>query len=658
MKKYRYFLDGTLLADDPIGWDNFKPKLQRIKEFNALLLTIDATFDFFGDGFSYLLNQINTSGHCGFIDLEVQELNDNQQTYRVVHKGNIRLSQCEIDRQQMKIKAPAEDNSFYARINNNKNIAAFPYVDRSKNDVTITACPFSYVHYTVPSDCSVNPIIIAAPFTYTSAHFRAFDLFTYLISFMTDGRVDFQSTLLDTGDYAGLMVTCGKVIRQITTGTTEISFKKDFQKISFQKLYAEVNKLKRLCMRVATISGRPTVIIEQASDLNQTNIMHTCSDIEKVTETIDVSQLYAILKLGSTKTENAASLSFPEDTTVLGFKEEELLLAGQCNLDSTLDLVNSFIISSNVTEDCLINGATAYDKDFFFVMTEPYYANWITKTGNIFGDPTPCQFNLDLTNDNKIQNWLSGIPSSLVQYLGTPVDARFRASDMIGVPPVAFTTTATYSPVGFNDDSTAPNFDTSNTYSIALSRFISPAAGTYNFHTRLFLQLRATLIFSGSNAQATASFRRFDVTNTLIEEKIIYDQAVLDAFTQNLTIDGTRYFFLNATDYVIVHLFLNNNLNPFGHTFTIPAGSFFECIATASSGGEYQSIDPNDALILNHAFKKDLTPDAFDSILADPRGLIEGTTHNNYRFQGWIDEISYERVKGEATFKLYSSRNT
>ena len=54
-------------------------------------------------------------------------------------------------------------------------------------------------------------------------------------------------------------------------------------------------------------------------------------------------------------------------TTFLGFDEEEYFVGGQCNLDVNLDLVNRWIIDSNVIEDTVVNKNTSYYEDTFII---------------------------------------------------------------------------------------------------------------------------------------------------------------------------------------------------------------------------------------------------------------------------------------------------
>lgn len=667
MKRYRCLLDGNILNDDPIGWDKFKQRIHTVPELNARLLKIDVSLIFHGDGFDYLLTQYNTLGHCGLVDFEWQELNNDLQTYRRVHTGYIFISDISIDRKEMQISSQVEDNSFYARINNNKNIETFVWGERTKNNVVIPEAVASTVTYVDP-DCVT---------TYTSpqfAHYRVFDLFTYLVSFCTDANVDFVSDLFDVGgDFDGLMVTCGAAIRLTPLGLQEVSFQANFQKLSFQKLFTEVNKKIHIGMRIEVSGGRPRVRIERDSYFRQTTVMHTCANIDRVTESIEKEKLYAKIKLGSTKTDNALSLSFPEDITLLGFKQEEFIILGECNLDKELNLVSDFIVSSNIIEDCLLNAATSYDTDFFFVMTEPLYANYITKMGNVFGDPSPCQYNLDLTNVNVTQNWLSGIPNSMAQYFGDPLDL-FKAQTTIVRPLLPFASSvATQEPIVYNDDSSTGFFDVNGDYNaVAFFDFTSPVSGSYSFRVKSFINMQ-------KSAQAIAAQTPIQVSVTAKVQ--VYDSG---GFLGGNLISSTSVELFNVTlgptassgfatpDWFTPAIFMQTgyradiridsvNLSWNGNVdhaikIDLNPGSFWQCIGS-QQGGIVQGIDLADYPVIQHEFEQELTPDEFDAINADSRGLVSCTTHRDYRFQAWLKELEFDRANGMAKFKLYSTKN-
>jgi len=673
MKRYRYFLDSTELADDPIGWDKFKQKIHLVPELNARLLRIDVDLVFHGDGFAYLLTQKNTLGHCGLVTIEIQELNNDLQTYRVVHNGYIFISDMSIDRKEMLVKTSIEDNSFYARINNNKSIDTFPWATLSKNQVTITKAPFNYVHYVNPADCSVFPVLLihqdADGIYYDNAHYRVYDLFRYLVDFVGDGLIDFESTLFDTGgDYAGLMWTVGEVLRLNSTGTTEDAFKANFPKLSFLKLFTEINKKVHLGMRIEITAGRPVLRIERDSYFRQSNTIHTCDNIDKVTESTAKQKLYSKIKLGSTITDDAASLSFPEGITFLGFKEEDFIILGECNLDRELNLVSEVIISSNIIEDMVVNGAVSYKSTPVLVMTEPYYGDWIAKTGNVFGDPTPCQYNLDLTNVAVTQNWIDGIPNSMAQYLASPVDLFKAQNTAVHNLLLNTQSSITYVPVAYNDDTSAGFFDVNGQYDAVTDfDFTSAADGSYSFriYTKTVSYSPNPLFADSKDIQVDVKVRVYDAGGlaggNLISETTSTENFSFTSYSNNNFNWYTPAIYMQNTYRAVIAITVTNNswipTDPSTHAFVLlETGSYWQCIGS-QQGGIVQGIDPADYPINLHEFVQELTPDKFDAINADSRGLIDCTTHNNYAFSGWIEELEFDRAKGMAKFKLYSTQN-
>lgn len=659
MKRYRYFLDSIMLNNSPRGWDKLKQKIHFVPELNARLLKIDVDLAFHGDGFRYLLQQYNTLGHCGLVNIEIQERNNDLQTYRVVHIGYIFLSGIGIDRKEMLISCPIEDNSFYARINNNKSIETFVWAEKSKNNIQIPGALASLITFTNPLNCLPSYTL-----SLTFGFYRVFDLFTYLVDFVGDGLIDFESSLFDVGgDFEGLIVTCGYAVRLATGGLQEDPFKENFQKLSFLKLFQEVNKKIHIGMRIETSAGRPVLRIERDSYFRQTNIMHTCANIDRVTESIAVDQLYSKIKLGSTVTDNAASLSFPEDITFLGFKEEEFIVLGECNIDRELNLVSDFVISSNIIEDCIINGATSYDTNFFFVMTEPIYGFYVTKTGNVFGDALPCQFNLDLTNVNVTQNWVDGIPNSMAQYIADPTDL-FKAQRTPTLTLLDFSAASnTTAPIPYNDDSSPGFFDTNGDYDAVTDfDFTSPADGSYSFRVlSMFRSFMQGAPSSGVDITATITVSVFDPINPVSQTSTTTTWFQPRFGTINTTFNWYTpavYIQSGYRAHIEINILNTGWINVFSSAVKVDlmAGSFWQCIGS-QQGGIVQGIDPANYPVIGHEYEQELTPDEFDAINADSRGLIDCTTHRDYAFQAWLKELEFDRAKGMAKFKLYSTKN-
>lgn len=282
VKRLRILFDGIEVVETPIGWQDIVSTIKRVKEINSLFITTDAPLTFRDDGYDYLMTKYNQSFTTSVI-VELQEYVAG--TYQKFFEGKIFLKSAVIDREQCTIQVDIEDNSFYAKIDNNKSIEVFPFAEQTKNAASyptdsayyLAPCAFEQIELFDPNDGT--SIGVHSP-PYSSAAYTVFNLFEYLISFMTDNTMGFVSPLFGVGgNYEGLVVTCGIVLRQANpadTGTTEQDFKDNFPKISFQQLFTEVNKKIQIGMYVDYSYTKPTIVIDRAYNLRTNATMFLC----------------------------------------------------------------------------------------------------------------------------------------------------------------------------------------------------------------------------------------------------------------------------------------------------------------------------------------------------------------------------------------------
>jgi len=299
---------------------------------------------------------------------------------------------------------------------------------------------------------------------------------------MQRSELTFQSILFGPGgDYEGLTLTCGVMIRQfLDGGTTEQDWKDNFQKISFSQLFKEVNKKVYIGMYVDYNNPVPVVRIERVRDLRQEGTSFQALNIDELSETIDADELYATVRLGSSTVSDKISpaVSFPGDISFVGFKEEQFIVLGECNIDREIDLVSDFIIDHNIIEDCFIGGETQYDDEHIFIMCDVDGGNYLAQQDNLAYQvgSFPVFYNLALNGAAVMENYFNGIPLSIVQRLGN-ADNTFFATRTTSQAP----TFGAFTVILFDNDSTGVNHDVNNNYNPATGRYIIPASGLYTF---------------------------------------------------------------------------------------------------------------------------------------------------------------------------------
>ena len=112
------------------------------------------------------------------------------------------------------------------------------------------------------------------------------------------------------------------------------------------------------------------MVIERTQDLYSNLTSLTLEGVNGLKMSFDKDKFYGIIKVGSTTTQDddAGSFSYP-DGLFYGVKNEEYHVLGNSNIDTSLDLVNDFVIDSNVIEDIIVNSNDGYDENVFVVET-------------------------------------------------------------------------------------------------------------------------------------------------------------------------------------------------------------------------------------------------------------------------------------------------
>lgn len=417
--QYRFYLDGNLLQTEPEGWPDFVTAMKADDEFRAIFLAQTATLTFWGDGKDYLKTKFDADDVCALVELVV-EYACNGNAFEEMLRGNIFITSLNF--QGAGVKTKIHDDSFFAKIYNNKSIRAYLDTARSKTGETITATPQKLTLTFDPC-----PSAACAGFKDIPSY-KIFDCFRYIIDFMTDGEVDFSSDAFDVGgEWEGHTITTGLFLRD--PGNLE---KRAIPFISFQEIFIEVNKKYNIGMDIEHVGNTPVLRIEPFdyfSDTAVSVILPSPSDVKIYT---DISKLYAKVEIGSSETlefddcTTGNKATFPENADYATFKQEEFPLLTKCNDDKTLNLVSSWIISSNVIQNTVIGGDDSHDEQIFFIEAIRDDATHHTAVQtDIFNDGN-CYYNAFYMNQNVLSRWNDALPSQVQVIIGS-INNTFEA---------------------------------------------------------------------------------------------------------------------------------------------------------------------------------------------------------------------------------------
>lgn len=635
---------------DPIDWNDLSSTLKRNEELNLLVLDQQGNVTFNADGYDYIINKLNAEGFCAYVQLNVYDYCEQGNPVEIV-KARLYLSDVEIDEYNCEVKLKITDDSFYALINNNKNIKATMSAPVSKNGVAIDKA--------FPAD---NAVVLIPPSDSATRKYygvRVYEAFRLLTEFMSDGLISFASdTFDDAAKWKGLYITSGYKLR--LEDTTENPTLPPF---SFSELFKEINNRIPIGIIVENQFTNPVLRIESIDYFYANSTTFQFEDVEQIKTRFDTQKLYSKVKFGQPNYTDVG-LAFPADIRFRGWKEEEFHILGQCNIDRTLDLTCDWHCSSNEIE-AVINGYDEFDDELFLIDSVYDSPNDSINVPTNFLNLSPAKYypNERLTNSKISERLFGGVANNIAAFFGNIGDGIFYAY---------LTASQTYNTTG-NDGFDPCGFDATlnnvgGFYSTSTFKYTAPEAGVFsfrcNFNITITAQYTAPVIFW------QLSLQRYDVTNTLVETKDAfvpnytsggginyYSNSIIGSFNIGAGVD--TIFVMNDGDYITVRLL--KNLGGFGDIdYTIEGGNqtFFECYDNTVGGGDFQIYNSDDFPIQIHEFEYKMTLAEFQGILNNQRSSYAFYTDiDNIRF-GWISEIKYNHYKGTANVKLITDRRS
>lgn len=598
------YLEGTLV-DNPDGIKELTQSIEYKTEYRGLFTYIEGDLKFLGDGYDYLENSFFTSP-CSLVEF-LLKINNVDYFDGMIDVSDI--SEANLTRREL--SAPIQDNNLSTYITKNSKIKTFINVTRTKNGESITAATRVTVDFFTPSTGNYD-------YNFSDVY-PVGDAFRYLVEWMSDGNVTCSSPLFDSGgDLYGICIMNGKTISKTGAAAPEISF---------HDLFSEMNKLFNIAMYVDFSSALPEIIIDKYDNVFSNTNLLTFSDVNNLKLRFDKNSFYSRVLMGSKKFQEYSNgtFTFP-DATFLGFDDEEYFVGGQCNIDTELDLVNEWIIDTNVIEDALIYDNDSYDEDTFIVEVN-LSTNDAVKFDNLI--PTGYVYNQGLTNNKKAEYWLGAVPNNILAYLNNAAN-NFEATKNS----VILATGNLLHPTEITDPG--------NNYDTVTGRYTCPIGGdgvyTFNFQ------------WSG------ASYTEPEGTVTATVQLVHYDSGGVSLGSVNLhtfvstigDLDGNASagFYLAASDYVRIECTVLAGTTSYG--FSTFSGDF------ADEGGVYQAYDPNANRVYELEFE---VPTTYTQYLNIRNNITQSITVNSGQntFIGWVKSIKRNIVTGMTKFILKTS---
>lgn len=656
-KQFQFFFDGELVSN-PIGWEKMIESLTRDKEAKGIFITHDVTLQFTGDAYIKLWNK-KMSGFCSTTELGILESCNRDGYYELIYEAVLFTSDIEFDQRKCVAKVKINDNTFFAKINNNKSLECFLTAGKSKNGIDITPCPRYTLRLFNPLTGTYNVM------DQLTACFKPYDVLKYFIQFMTDDEVEFDSVLFGPGgDFENLVLTFGYVISEYGLGNqvTDEEFRANIQTLKYQTIFQELHRRLNLGFYFDLSGAKPKILIEKHDDTKLEEVIVDIPKIKEITASFFTDRLYSSVKYGTTVTESEnVTVSFPETIRFVGFKTEEYNVLGKCNLDNALDLQTDFISSSNVIQMAyaISPSDTTYDKNWFFIDCEDDGGVMKAKQSNWITMGPPYFYNERLTNENVSLRFLGAVPNSISLELA-PSNNKFRATSTVAQPG---STSVRLEPVLFDDDFTLPNNDPGLRYDPATGRYTALNGGAFTFYCKIRVKVNHTACPT-TNLTVTLYARKFDDTLSGIPiSSHNIQQFLLVPVTSGSSptfydLEGTITVNLSPDYYIDIGAsaisFPSPLCNP--SSIEVEAGGIFQCLNASDGGGIYQTYDPNKYPIEKYAFGFPLSRLNYQRIKRNVTKAISFNDGKHFK-QGWIDTLKYNLTKGFANITIIANKD-
>lgn len=681
---FKFYLNSTPVSD-PVNWNDFSETIERDPDIKGLLPKYEIKLTFSGGGYKLLYDLMKSVGFCNLVEIRVDRSCDGT-IFTTILNGYIFISDCRFNLNKCTVECEVVDNNYGARIFNNKNLKTYLDTGKSKNGVDITnPTKFGCTFFTPTTGVSIG--------TKREGIF-VYDAFRFLIDFMTDGKVGFESTFLDytltvTGSTTVryLCLFGGQMIRTANGRTANISFK---------DLFVEVNKKYPIMFTIIQGSdGRPTIRIENEEYFYNENTSLTIENIQDLIVSFDNERLYSKVLFGGTTADFDAGLHSFGQVQFLGFKDEEYLLQGECNIDKELDLQADYIFDTNIIQELVETNTTndTYDEDTFVVEINHLGLDFAVAYPSLSTLTIPYYYNGKQTNNFVAERY--SLAGNIALYLGDGA-AGFRANKTAiqflgghsdpdsGSPPTRPPMqTSTPVKINFPDDTTPPNFDEGLFYDASLSRYISGQAGDYTFSVGTVVRILGCLTgaptgygLCNRTFQLHLQLRKFNGTGTLIET---HDFPVPTTFDIGghvtngalLNIATSHIFFLPVGYYCEAWFYYDSRQGDDANaasTFTKSCGNvrievdtddtYFKTLGTVTGGGVYEEKPIDEYFVTKLEFDRPIADDSYDAIKQDlTKGLI--VNHDGVQDKrAWIRKSVRVLSTGETKVELISNLNS
>lgn len=676
---FKYYLDGQL-TDTPISDKELSTTIKRDRALGILTITQDADIVYNGNnglnpleisGYDYLLNLFENQ-ICQEVTITIMDEIDDLTTLHI-YTGVIKVPSIKVDYQKVILTTKVQDKGFYSYINNNKSVKVDLSEVYTKSNEPLDAITWYSVDLYRQDFC-----VYGSNNNYFYKGFLIRDVFEFVIKYISDNVLSFQSDFFDNLPQKPFLFS-GQALAN--SYTFYPSAQEPVITLSFGELFNELSKIYNLVLWIdSSDPSNPIVRIEDSKTSFQNDLVYSFNDIKEMVGSIDTNSLYAIVDSGS---ENYIDPATPINQTIypmardyFAWKKETYYPLGQCNIDTTLDLVNKYVIEPNAIHQSINANSTDYFGDLFIIECSNIDDYNKTAEGhqfNFYGDNS-CFYNWNLNNYNKLQRYSDDFESPFGTGFQNVTDG-FRASlsnqlileanpllplGGIYLQPTYPNATAplTIEPLVFGDVSSGINYNNGGNYNPTNGVYSIPSNGLYSFTSSIDFSMSGTFVPAFTNYFfITLVIRHYDSLNNLLFQSgktFTYGAVPPNNVIQIENVSGV----VNAIagDYVQVLLevaYVSNlvNFNDEGIKFNV--SSYFECNGTPN-GGLTPTTGSRQPKKYFYEFDYEIPQSDWLTLLQNTTKMISFEKDGVTRY-GWIETIKHNDWSGLATIKLITN---
>ena len=353
--------DGTLV-NNPVTWMDTNIGLEYDSVNQILTINHDVQHTWVEDGYNYLYDKWLANDYCNLVNVTIEINQDNGLT--TLYKGVISVTECVFNERKRSVQVTIKDNSFGSKIENNKGVDVGLDSTLTKNGEAISATPAFVFMF----DSSTG--------TYLSDSCRGYSVneaFEFLIGWMTDNEVSYQSDFFTTGAGQYDWIVSGIDLRNAGD-----SIKAPV--INFQEFFDAMRKIRNIQMGFEfDADGNPSVRIEDRAYFISNTDTILLDEVNETELSFDTSILFTSVRVGSDilRVEDCndgnTNCNAFNNISYFGFEEEVYSLGGECVSATELDLTidDPFIVDTNKIQDVVEYGADTYDDKCFIIKRDP-----------------------------------------------------------------------------------------------------------------------------------------------------------------------------------------------------------------------------------------------------------------------------------------------